>query len=625
MEVGQLWVKLGLDKSNYTAGTNEAKSEATGFSGFLKNAFQMTVGMGMFDALKTGLKAAWDTSIGFNSEMEQSQAAFTTLLGNAGKAKVMLSDLSAYAASTPFELTDLTKSSQTLLSFGIDSKNVMSDLKMLGDVSMGNKEKFSALTLAFAQIQSSGKLMGQDLLQLINAGFNPLQIISKQTGESMAVLKDKMSKGAISADMVTKAFKSATEKGGLFYGAMDKQSKTFDGQMSTLSDNVRSTLGDVLKSEFENLSNVIMPKAINMVSRFGNAFKSGGLGSAFKTILPAGLVDGLSAVGKGIQGAFGWIEQHGPLVKTILAGITAGFVSYKIAVIASIAQQEICNALEAIRIIRLGQSAVMLELETGMTGSCTVATKLLNLAMMSGPWGIVALVIAALVGAIIYLWNTNEGFRKAIIGAWNSIKSFFVELWSWISSFFKKWGTVILAFIAPFIGIPILIFQHWGQITKFFSNLFSDIGKGFTNFIHSAEKWGTDLIDGLINGIKKKISDVGNAVKGVADKIKSFLHFSVPDEGPLRDYETWMPDMIEGMKKGVDDHKGNLISTIKNLAGGMALSVKGSFSSENLAAVTSGNGYNTANIVIELDGKVLARILGQKLVDMIRLKTGVKI
>lgn len=852
MEVGQLWVKLGLDKSGFNSGVDEAKGQSTGLGGFIKNAFQFTVGAGMFDLIKNGIKAAWDTSIGYNSQIQQSQAAFTTLLGNGSKAATMLSSLSKMAADTPFELTDLTKASQVLLGFGIDANKIMPDLKMLGDVSMGNKDKLQGLALVYAQVQSQGKLMGQDLLQMINNGFNPLQVISQQTGKSMAQLKDEMSKGGISADMVANAFKGATEKGGLFYGSMDKQSKTFEGQMSTLSDNVKSTLGDVLKFQFENLSNVIMPKAIEMVNKFGDGFKKGGLQGALKAVFPPEIAGTLINIGKGIQSTFGWLESHGPLIKTILVGITAGFVAYKIAVMASTVATQIHGIILAISAVRaLGLSGATAALEAN-EGGATIAQWALNAALNANPIAIIILAVIALVAGIIYLWNTNEGFRKAVTGAWNAIKdaavsvftgikNFFIGIWNWLKNFFGQWGTVILAVLVPFIGIPILIAQHWQQITAFlsgiwngiksvagtvwngiktvvmgivtpfvnviktlfsgmgtsikaimngiktffssiwlgiktailgpvlliidlvtgnfgklktdalgiFNNLkkstegiwnglgqfFSGIGKaiytllsnawnsiknyivtkgteilqenverwnsiinffkalpgkllqyiknawtnmkqaiiqkgseilqenvnrwnsilnflgtlpgkflskvrdigtsiknGFNsavNFIKNlpseALKWGEDFINGLINGIKRSVGKVGDAVKGIGDKIRSFLHFSVPDEGPLKDYETWMPDMIEGMKKGVDDHKGNLISTIKNLAGGMALSVKGSFSSESLAAVTSGNGYNTANIVIELDGKVLARILGQKLVDMIRLKTGVKI
>ena len=178
----------------------------------------------------------------FNSavKMENYTTSFTTLLQSGDRAKSMLADLKKFAALTPFGMEDLAESAKTLLGFGQTAESVMPSIKMLGDIAQGNKQKFQQLTLVYSQIMSTGKLMGQDLLQLINAGFNPLTIMAQQTGKSVAVLKDEMSKGAISADMVTKAFQSATSAGGLFYGGMEAASKTFSGKLSTLLDDFES-------------------------------------------------------------------------------------------------------------------------------------------------------------------------------------------------------------------------------------------------------------------------------------------------------------------------------------------------------------------------------------------------
>lgn len=92
-----------------------------------------------------------------------------------------------------------------MLGFGIESDKVMGYLKALGDISMGDSERFQSLALAFSQMSATGKLMGQDLLQMINAGFNPLKVISEETGKSIGELKDEMSQGKISAEMVQKA------------------------------------------------------------------------------------------------------------------------------------------------------------------------------------------------------------------------------------------------------------------------------------------------------------------------------------------------------------------------------------------------------------------------------------
>ena len=191
---------------------------------------------------------------------EQAEANFRTLLGSIDKAKEHIAELKAFASSTPLTFDDLANASKTMLSFGIAAEEIMPSLKMLGDISLGNSQKFAGLALVFGQIKSAGRLMGQDLLQLINQGFNPLTIIAQETGKSMAELKDMMSDGAISFEMVEAAMKKATEAGGLFNGAMEESSKTGAGLVSTLKDNwadaVRTfgnAFTDVAKGDIQKL------------------------------------------------------------------------------------------------------------------------------------------------------------------------------------------------------------------------------------------------------------------------------------------------------------------------------------------------------------------------------------
>lgn len=170
------------------------------------------------------------------ANMESLQTSFTVLLGSAEKGNELFEQLRDYGATTPLELPDLAKNAQTLLGFGIQAKDVMGILKDIGNISMGDAQKMESLTLAFSQATSSGKLQGQDLLQMINAGFNPLQEIATKTGKTMGEVKDEMSKGAISADMLRQAFADAAGEGGKFDGMLDKQSKTLKGAKSNLDD-----------------------------------------------------------------------------------------------------------------------------------------------------------------------------------------------------------------------------------------------------------------------------------------------------------------------------------------------------------------------------------------------------
>jgi tape measure domain-containing protein len=176
-------------------------------------------------------------SIGEAFKFEKATSDFKVLLGSIDKAKEHMADLRSFAASTPLTFEDLSKSSKLLLSFGASVDEVMPAMKMLGDIAMGDAQKFQGLSLVFAQVKSAGKLMGQDLLQMINQGFNPLTIIAQQTGKSMSELKDMMGEGKISFEMVAEAMRIATSEGGLFNNAMGEAAKTGEGMVSTLQDN----------------------------------------------------------------------------------------------------------------------------------------------------------------------------------------------------------------------------------------------------------------------------------------------------------------------------------------------------------------------------------------------------
>ena len=184
----------------------------------------------------SALKALGSEMIRVRGEFQAADTAIQTLLGSKEKADMLMIQVREYAKISPLEFSDVTKATQMMLGFNIEAEKVPRYLQAIGDVSMGDTQRFNSLTLAFSQMSAAGKLMGQDLNQMINAGFNPLQIISEKTGKSIATLKDEMSKGAISAEMVQQAFIDATSAGGKFYQMSENASKTINGQLSMMQD-----------------------------------------------------------------------------------------------------------------------------------------------------------------------------------------------------------------------------------------------------------------------------------------------------------------------------------------------------------------------------------------------------
>ena len=121
------------------------------------------------------------------------------------------------------------------------------------------------------------------------------------------------------------------------------------------------------------------------------------------------------------------------------------------------------------------------------------------------------------------------------------------------------------------------------------SNCFSGCKTTITSFAKQAVGWGKDFASGLAGGIRSAAGKVIDAAKGLASKIKSFLHFSRPDEGPLREYESWMPDFVQGLANGINSNKYKVIDAVKSMSAGMTLSP--------MSAPTLKNVGNTAGSV----------------------------
>ena len=181
------------------------------------------------------LKHLGSEIIRVRGEFQSMQTAMETMVGK-DVAGPLMARVKELAKISPLTMTDMVGAEKMMLGFNIQADDTIKYLKALSDISMGESSKFNSLTLAFSQMSAAGKLMGQDLNQMINAGFNPLQTISEKTGKSIAMLKDEMSKGAISADMVQQAFLDAASAGGKFYNMSENASKTINGQLSMMQD-----------------------------------------------------------------------------------------------------------------------------------------------------------------------------------------------------------------------------------------------------------------------------------------------------------------------------------------------------------------------------------------------------
>lgn len=217
-----------------------------------------------FAAMK--LKDYGQYALQTSAAFEQLAISFRVMTGSAQTGQELTDAIIELGAKTPMTAQQLSKAAQLLLSFGESAENIIPDLKLLGDITGGEVNRFNQLSLAFAQVGANGKLMGQDLLQMVNAGFNPLQIMSQTTGKSMGQLRKEMEEGRITFQMVRQAMADAASEGGRYFGLMEQQSQSLNGLLSTM--------GDTWEQVAKNIGDLFLPVAKSAVQgliRLGEA------------------------------------------------------------------------------------------------------------------------------------------------------------------------------------------------------------------------------------------------------------------------------------------------------------------------------------------------------------------
>lgn len=264
------------------------------------------------------------------------------------------------------------------------------------------------------------------------------------------------------------------------------------------------------------------------------------------------------------------------------------------------------------------------------------------ISFVSSPVGLVILAIMALIAVGILLYKNWDKIKAFAIRIWTAIKDFFVNIftsignfftsiWEGISTFFSSvwngiketvsgavsavWETISTVFSTIWEFISGVATNIWTSIMTAFTNILSGITgtignikdsivTGFTAAIDwikalpaQAVQWGKDIIDSIVSGIKSAVSKVGEAVSGVASKIKGFLGFSEPDEGPLSDFHTYMPDMIDLMTKGISAGKAKVRDALGALTGDMSIMAQANVASPTTARTAMGSNSVSKSVV----------------------------
>lgn len=286
-----------------------------------------------------------------------------------------------------------------------------------------------------------------------------------------------------------------------------------------------------------------------------------------------GIKDFFSGLWEGIKSIFSTVVEA---IKTV---ITTYFNIYKtiITTVLNAIQTVFTTVWNAIKtVVTTVVNAIQTFLTTAWNAIKTAITTVLN----------------AIKTVISTVWNAIKSTVTTVV---NGIKSTITTVWNGIKSTVSTVVNNIKSTIST-------VFNNiWSSIKGTMSNIVNTIKSGFNSaisFITSlpskALQWGKDIIMGIVNGIKSCISAVGDAVSSVANKIKSFLHFSVPDEGPLTDFESWMPDFIRQLAEGIEDSRGMVQKAIKNVASDMTVSPTATIRAVEADSSTITGGYSTS-------------------------------
>lgn len=455
----------------------------------------------------------------------------------------------------------------------------------------------------------------------------------------MQSLYDRISKGKMSVDEITESMKRSTSEGGKYFQSMDAQSQTLDGRLSTLSDTVNSKLGEVLQPILQKAADEWIPNITNAIDNMDID----------------SVVSVIDEIVSGVGNLFGFVMDNGDTIISLVAGIGTAMLTWNVA-------SMINGVVTAVKAFQMANEGA------------TVAQALLNGVMNANPIMLIATLLAGLVATIITLWNTNEGFRNTVISVWNAFKDTVGNVITSVGGFIDNlvaWFQALPGRIGTFLGEVIGNAQNWasnmvsraseagsnfvGRVVSFISGLPSAVWNWLSSALNKARNfagqlaqaganaasgllnniistisglpgrlynWGVDMVKGIANGIRSAIHHVTSAVSLVAGRIKSFLHFSRPDEGPLTEYETWMPDMVEGLSDSLRKASPELISQTEALANGMS----DAFNANGGISVSGGRSYDAmveafkdalSQVKIEMDDEEMGHFVDKTVTKLI--------
>ena len=509
---GEIIIELQLQQDDFEKRLNAIEHKTQSFGSSIKRTVA-ALGLGKI------AKDFASAGISFNASIEQYQTSFEVMTGSAEKAAQITQQLKQIAANTPFELPQLADTTQLLMNYGFTADDAMKKMQMLGDISQGSADKMTRIATAYGQMSSAGKVSLEDVKQMIEAGFNPLQEISKSTGESMASLYDRISDGSLSVDEITASMKRSTSAGGKYFQSMDKQSQTLNGKISTLKDTFNEFAGKAMQGLSDVLSNTVIPALTGVLSH------SDEIMAVLNALLP------------------------------VIVAVGSAFAAWKIV-----------NFIQDI---------------PKMVGSVKTAILGVNAALAANPVGAVIAAISALVAVFLYLWNTSEEFRQFWTDMWNGIVEWFSGIIESIVNFFtvtipEAWETFKMNLQELCDSIVQWFQDAWNSVIAFFTETIPawiqsvidwfnqlpyNIGYMIGQIIGHFIQWGIDLKNFVTEDIPAFITSVVEWFKSLPGKIWEWL------KSAWEKVKTWGSNIYTSARDWVSKTIDSVVDWFRSLPG----------------------------------------------------------